>query len=113
MKFGKVALEKLKKPENSIETWRQKVKDDPDAVRKLLEPPLPVAAVWPISARQALEEYDQEQRDSLISQQKEHDQKQALREAKDSAITKRTLNWTAIGVLVGCVALFLTYIQLT
>lgn len=109
MKLGKVALEKLKEPENSIETWRLRVKNDPDAVRKLLREPLPVAAVWPISARQALEEFDKKQRVTRKSQQQKSIEKREQQIVEDSSIAKRTLNWTAIAVLVGCVGAFLAY----
>ena len=116
MKLGKVALEKLKEPENSLDHWREQVKEHgPDHVRKLLEPPLPVAAVWPISARQALEEYEKEQQGQRYKEREEriarkvevHEMLKESRKSKGGGSYEQTqlMKWQLFAAFVGIVVM--------
>lgn len=108
MKYGKLVLERLKEPENSIETWMRKVKDDPEAVRKQLEGPFSVSDVWPISARQALEEYEKDlekQKDELELRRHEREE-EALKVATEANGISRNSNILAtIAICLSIVAI--------
>ena len=118
MKYGKEVLEKLKEPENSIETWREKVKEDPNAVRKLLEQPIRPSDIWSVSAREALEEHEkdvQKQKDELELRRHEREE-DALKIAREANGISRCSNSLAtaaicISIIAIGISVFVAVVQ--
>ena len=120
MRLGKVALEKLKEPGNSIGHWRNQVEEHGvEHVKKLLEPPLPVSAVWPTSARQAIKEHEngeleqrvrEEQANERAKRQRDDDAVEVGREANSIARTgnRETRNAWLVAFFVGVAIIAVT-----